>query len=160
MRLSVEIVVPMQLLKQVRAKFPDLLDDYSRAIGNRLRRLLPSLIHDMLGPFQTGRLARSVRAYVSVEGIHITIGEGVTDERGHPYVKYVFEGAPRHVMDQIAKGRTWPMVWSHAKGSGVAMRVNHPGQKARKDILRAIKQLALQVAEEEAVIFGLLGAMP
>ncbi len=156
--MSVEIVVPLEEFRQVRDRFPDLLDDYARAVGNRLRKELPRLIHEMLTMFQTGRLARSVRAYVGLHGVRVTIGEGVADARGTNYTRFVFEGVEPHEMDQLKKGRTWPMVWSHAKGSGVAMRVMHPGQQARTDIIQAIKQRIKEIAVEEATVFALMGA--
>jgi len=158
--MSVTVTVPIETFKQVRANWPEFYNAFLRAVGNRLRKALPVLIQNMLGRYSKGRLANSVKAWLSTQGVRISIGEGVTDERGHAYARYVFYGAPAHVMDQIAKGRTWPMVWDHtAEGGskGVAMRVHHPGQEARRDILRAIRVLIAQVVEEELTVFTLMG---
>jgi len=149
--MSVTVRVPMEQFAKVMDQFPKYSDDYLRAVGNRLRKLLPGTIQSMLGPYSKGRLARSARAYVSRKGVEIQIGEGVE------HAPYVFGGVGLHTMDQKAAGKTWPMRWTHAGGSGVAWKVKHPGQRARQDILDVIRALAVQVALEEFVIFEAMG---
>lgn len=160
--MSINVTVPLSKLKEVRDRLPGLLDDIARAIGRRLQREGKSLLEGELGRYQTGKMADTFKAYVSQNAstgygeVRMQIGPSF-DARGHNYVPDVFGGVGAHEMSNI--GKKWPMRWSHVGGSGVAWKVEHPGQPARTDILEALKQLARQVAAEELMSLELLGAI-
>ena len=160
--MSINVTVPLSKLKEVRDRLPSLLDDIVRGIGRRLQTQGKSLIEGELGRYATGALASTFRAYVSQDAntgygeVRMQIGPSF-DELGHNYVPDVFGGVGRHKMSNI--GKKWPMRWSHVGGSGVTWEVDHPGQKARTDIIEALKELARQVAAEELLSLELLGAI-
>jgi len=154
----VTITVPIERFQEVIEKIPSRVDDISRAIGRRLATEGKSLLEGELGRYQTGNMASTYRAYVSADGVRMQIGPAF-DAEGHNYVPDVFGGVPEHTIDQKALGRKWPMRWSHVGGSGVAWKVNHPGQRARTDIIEALKALARQVAMEELLALELLGVI-
>ena len=162
--MSINVVVPLSKLKDVRDRLPSLLDDIVRGIGRRLQTQGKSLIEGELGRYATGALASTFRAYVSQDAntgygeVRMQIGPSF-DELGHNYVPDVFGGVERHIINQRALGRKWPMRWSHVGGSGIAWEVDHPGQRARTDIIEALKELARQVAAEELMSLVLLGAI-
>ena len=146
---SVNVTVPLEQMKFIRDNFNKLLDDYMRQVGNQLRKLLPGLLSSSLGRYQTGALASSAIARVSLSGITVSVGEGLD------HAEFVFQGTPPHIMDNTGKDK--PMSWDHVGGKGIAWKVKHPGQRARTDILEEIKTLIIQIAEQEFAIFTLLG---
>lgn len=158
--MSVEIVIPWDGMTYVRDNWNRYLDDYMRAIGNRLRKILPGLIMGMLGKYKTGNLASTAKAGVGLREITVTLGPAwdVSSGTGHDYAPDVIYGADPWSVDQRAEGKTWPMRWSHKGGSGVAWKVRHPGQPARPDIVQAIIEAAKQIAAEELMIFKLMEA--
>lgn len=147
---EVRVVATPEDVRYISENYPRALNVLMRAIGNRLQKMVPGLISSKLGKYQTGQLAGTAKAWTSASGVYVSIGPAFDDD-GHDYTQDVFMGARRHIIDQRAQGRTWPMRWSHAGGSGVAWRVEHPGQPARTDILDAIRELMYEVAEEEAI---------
>lgn len=152
------ITVPMGQFSKVRDAMPKVLDDIMRKIGMRLQREGKALVEGELGRYATGNLASTYRAWVSLAGVTMTIGPAM-DALGHNYVPDVFEGVTPHTIDQLMLGRKYPMRWQHVGGSGVAWKVKHPGQRARTDIVEALKALALQVAGEEMLALELLGVL-
>lgn len=167
--MSLQITIPLSKLKEVRDRLPGLLDDIVRGIGRKLQTQGKSLLESELGRFQTGRMADSFKAYVSQDAntgygeVRMQIGPVSDPKTGFDYTKTVLViGSPGWKLNQRAKGRKWPMRWSHAASrvsSGVAWEVEHPGQPARTDIIEALKQLARQVAAEELLSLELLGAI-
>ena len=167
--MSINVVVPLSKLKEVRDRLPSLLDDIVRGIGRRLQTEGKSLLESELGRFQTGAMASSFKAYVSQDAntgygeVRMQIGPNFDPETGFNYTRTVLEiGSPGWEIDQRALGRKWPMRWSHAASrvsSGVGWHVKHPGQRARTDIIEALKELARQVAAEELMSLVLLGAI-
>lgn len=145
---TINVTVPVDLVKRVRDTFPARVNSYIRTVGRLVQARLPELLEGELGRYQTGQLANSGVVWISTSGIEIRIGEGL------PQADYVFSGVAPHIMDNTGKGN--PMRWDHVGGSGIAWKVNHPGQAARTDIIEAIKALALQIFVEEFLIFDLL----
>jgi hypothetical protein len=148
--MSFQLVVPMESFGYTREQFRGLPAQVYQAVGNNIRKLLPGLLRSSLGRFQTGELARSARVYVSIDGVRIAFTA--------KQAEYVFLGVAPHTIDMKAMGKTWPMRWNHAASrvpAGIAWKVNHPGQRARVDIIQEIEALI-----EQEVMIALGGLLP
>jgi hypothetical protein len=120
-----------------------MLDIVRNNIKQRLQEQGRSLIHSMLGRWQTpggGVLAQSLEVMVGAESLQMAIGAGLE------YTHAVFSGAGRHKIE--GKG-DYPLHWNRFGRDFYFWSVMHPGQKSRSDILLALMDLARRISEEE-----------
>lgn len=139
-KMSFVIVVRPDKLTELKDRFPADMVLARNNIAARLETDGRSLVQTMLGRWKTGRLASTLKTRVFGNAVVLIIGSGIR------YARWVFDGARRH--DIRARGK-FPLGFTRIGQKFHFWKVDHPGQPARKDILIALKALAIKVTKEE-----------
>lgn len=138
--MSIQLIAKPTQMTALRLQFPGQMQLARNNIKLRLQDQGRALIKSMLGRWQTGRLASSFNVRVSGNTITMRIGAGLK------YTQAVFSGSRPHKIE--AKGK-YPIGWTRFGKEFHFWSVQHPGQKARFDILLALIALAKRITREE-----------
>ena len=139
---SIQITLKPEQFAEFNAMHSSDIATAKKNIKRRLQDQGQALVTSKLGRWQTGRLANSLRTYVTGSSVSMLIGEGLD------YADAVFFGAPKHWIYPRAGG---VLHWNRFGTDFYFKAVEHPGQKARDDILDALGDRALRIAEEEVI---------
>lgn len=140
--------IPVQATTKEFTRFaqqwPQFVSAVKQNIMIALKLRIPGLVQSMLGTYpskrnwSTGEMSSSMGFELHPRGIKMTFGV--------EHAKYVLQGVGQHVIEPKNKER---LSWVRLGQRVFRNKVVHPGQTARTDIIQAIKDVAVQVVEEE-----------